>query len=193
MNKKWVLTQTALDTLLTWLSPDRDEAGVKYEAIRARLVTIFNSRGCAEPEDLADETINRVIARLADVAEGYRGDPALYFYGVAKKVRQEYDKRKFRPAPTPPPPAAQEDVEELSACLEECMQALPPEQRHLVFQYYQGDKRVKINNRRRLAQELGIALNALRIRACRIRASLQQCVEACLAGGDEAARNVSAP
>lgn len=191
MNKQWVLSQTALDSLLLWLSPDKDEAGAKYEAIRTRLIRIFASRGCAEAEDLADETINRVTARLGDVADGYQGDPALYFYAVAKKVRQEYDKRKFRPAPAPPPPA-REEVEREHACLEECMGALPPGQSRLVLAYYQGDKRAKINNRRRLAQELGIELNALRIRAHRIRASLQRCVEACLAAV-EGARNVSAP
>ena len=189
MNKKWVLTQAAFDTLLAWLSPDRDEAGAKYEAIRARLIRIFISRGCDEAEDLADETINRVVARLGDVAGGYEGDPAFYFYGVAKKVRQEYDKRKFRPAPEPQP--AHEDVEQEYACLEECMRALPAEQGRLVLEYYQGDKRAKVINRRRLAQELDIALNALRIRAHRIRAALQRCVEACLARA-EAARNVSA-
>ena len=179
MNKKWVLTQTALDALLAWLSPDRDEAAAKYEAIRARLIRVFVSRGCAEAEDLADETINRVTSRLGDVVGAYRGDPALYFYGVAKKVRQEHDKRKLRPAPPPPPPA-REEIELEHACLEECVRALPPEQRRLVIEYYQGDKRSKINNRRRLARELGIALNALRIRAHRIRAALQLCVEACL-------------
>jgi DNA-directed RNA polymerase specialized sigma24 family protein len=191
MKKEWVLTQAALDTLLAWLSPDRDEAGAKYEAIRARLIRIFTSRGCVEPEDLADETINRVIARLGDVAGGYKGDPALYFYGVAKKVRQEYNKQKLRAAPELPPPV-KEGVEQEHACLEECMLALPAEQRRLLLEYYQGDKGLKIKSRRRLAQELHIALNALRIRAYRIRATLQRCVEACMARA-EAARNVSAP
>ncbi|HEX8723027.1 MAG TPA: hypothetical protein VF736_20580 [Pyrinomonadaceae bacterium] len=192
MKKEWVLTQPTLDALLAWLSPDRDEAGMKYEAIRTRLVTIFNSRGCAEAEDLADETINRVAARLADVAEGYQGDPALYFYGVAKRVRQEYEKRKFRPAPVAPPACVHEGVEQEYACLEECMRALDPGQRRLVVAYYQGEKRAKINNRRRMARELGINQNALRIRAYRIRAALQRCVESCLERHG-AARNVSAP
>jgi DNA-directed RNA polymerase specialized sigma24 family protein len=85
-----------------------------------------------------------------------------------------------------------EGVEQEHACLEECMLALPAEQRRLVLEYYQGDKGVKIKRRRRLARELNIALNALRIRAYRIRATLQLCVEACIARA-EAARNVSAP
>lgn len=187
MNKTWTLTQTALDSLLTWLDPDRETAGAKYEAIRTRLIKIFTCRGCAEAEDLADETINRVISRLAEVADSYEGDPALFFYGVAKRVQQEYERTKFKPAaPLPaataaaaeaPPP---DEVEREYECLEKCMQAIPQNQRELVLQYYQEDKRAKINNRRQLAQQLGIAVNALRIRACRIRAGLHQCVEACL-------------
>jgi DNA-directed RNA polymerase specialized sigma24 family protein len=181
MNKAWTLTQTALDSLLAWLDPDRDAAGAKYEAVRMRLIKIFTCRGCVEAEDLADETINRVISRLAEIADSYQGDPALFFYGVAKRVQQEYDRNKFRPAVTLPVAAATPDeLEREHECLEKCMQAIPQSQRELVLQYYQEDKRAKINNRRQLAEKLGIAANALRIRACRIRAGLHQCVEACL-------------
>lgn len=179
MNKNWTLTQTALDGLLTWLDPDRERAGAKYEEIRARLIKVFTCRGCTEAEDLADETINRVMSKLADVAETYEGDPALFFYGVARKILHEYNRRKLKPAPPPPPPPPDE-LEREFECLEKCMRSLPAEQRELVLQYYRDDKRAKIDNRRRLAERLGIAANALRIRAHRIRTSLHGCVEACL-------------
>ena len=58
MNKDWILTQESFDALLNWLDPRREEAGQKYEDIRLRLIKIFTCRGCLEPEDLADETIN---------------------------------------------------------------------------------------------------------------------------------------
>lgn len=181
MNKAWILTQTALDSLLAWLDPDRDTAGEKYEAIRTRLIKIFTCRGCVEAEDLADETINRVVSKLAEIADSYQGEPALFFYGVAKRVQQEYERTKFKPAVTlPVAEAVPDEFEREHECLEKCMQAIAPSQRELVLQYYQEDKRAKINNRQQLAQKLGIAVNALRIRACRIRAGLQQCVEACL-------------
>ncbi len=178
MNKDWTLTQETLDRLLLWLDPDRDRAGAKYEQIRSRLIKLFTCRGCPEAEDLADETINRVTSKLYQVADDYQGDPALFFYAVAKKIFQEYGRRR-RAVVQPPPPAA-EGVEQEFACLEECMRGLPAEQRDLVLQYYREDKRAKIDNRRRLAERLGIAINALRIRAHRIRATLQQCVENCL-------------
>jgi len=81
--------------MLDWLDTDRERAGSKYEAIRLRLIKIFTCRGCQAAEELADETINRVIARIVEIANGYQGDPALYFYGVAQKVFLE-DARKSR-------------------------------------------------------------------------------------------------
>jgi DNA-directed RNA polymerase specialized sigma24 family protein len=179
MNKNWVLTKDAFDALLAWLDPDRDTAGQKYEAIRLRLIKIFVCRGCYEPEDLADETINRVSKKLAEIQDNYVGEPERYFYGVAKILHQEY--RRRRPVPDVPPPIDNsDDVEREYACLEKCMQNLTPNNRDLVLQYYQEEKRAKIDHRKNLADRLGIALNALRIRACRIRASLQQCVQTCV-------------
>src|SRR5689334_18556794 len=63
MNKDWVLSQEAFDALLDWLDSDREQAGIKYEDIRGRLVMMFAARGCVDAEDLADETINRVTQR----------------------------------------------------------------------------------------------------------------------------------
>ena len=90
MKKEWVLTQDAFDTLLSWLDSDRDRAGTKYETIRLRLIKSFTCRGCWEAEELADETINRVVSRVPELAGEYRGDPALYFYGVSQRIQLEY-------------------------------------------------------------------------------------------------------
>jgi DNA-directed RNA polymerase specialized sigma24 family protein len=179
MNKDLDLTKETLDLLLGWLDPDRDRAGAKYEEIRRRLIRLFICRGCTEAEDLADETINRVISKLCEVAKGYQGDPALFFYGVAKKIYLEYVRRKAKPianVSAAGPGRPEQDYE----CLDRCMQTLPPDQRDLVLQYYREDKRAKIDNRRQLALRLGIGINALRIRAHRIKAALQECVEKCV-------------
>ena len=180
MNKDWVLTKESFDALLAWLDPAREEAGRKYEDIRLRLIKIFTCRGCCEPEDLADETINRVSKKLKEIESTYSGEPARYFYGVANKVHLEYLRRK----PLQPPPPPRDDADEIEReylCLEQCIQKLTPNNRVLVLQYYQEEKRAKIDHRRQLAEQLGIALNALRIRACRIRrSSLQECVQSCV-------------
>ena len=179
MNKTWVLTQESFEALLAWLDPNRELAGQKYETIRTRLIKIFACRGCYEPEDLADETINRVTHKLEEIKATFIGERARYFYGVANKVHLEYLRRK----PAPPFPAvtnSSEEAERRYRCLDRCAAKLTAENRELVFQYYQEEKRAKIEHRKHLANRLGIAVNALRIRAHRIRKSLQDCVKECL-------------
>ena len=179
MKKQWELTQESFNQLLSWLGPNPDQAGKKYEEIRFRLIKILTCRGCLVPEDLADETINRVAKRVSEIAATYVGDPALYFFGVANNIHLEFLRRK--PDPVPPQPAEPSQESELEyQCLEQCMQQLSPKSRELIVQYYQDEKRAKIDHRKELAQKLGIALNALRIQAYRIRASLQECVFQCL-------------
>jgi DNA-directed RNA polymerase specialized sigma24 family protein len=180
MKKEWSLTQENFDALLLWLDPNRERAGDTYERIRIRLIKIFTCRGCCEPEDLADDTINRVAKRLKDIEDRFTGDRALYFYGVANKVYLEHIRKK--PVPVPPTPTRDSDeIEQEYDCLEQCMEQLSKDNRDLVLQYYQEEKRAKIDHRRRLANSLGIALNALRIRAHRIRLTLFECVQNCLA------------
>lgn len=185
MNKEWVITQEFFDKLLAWLDPDRERAGTKYEDIRRRLIKIFTCRGCVEADVLADETINRVTQKVPEMMGTYTGDPALYFYGVAHNVHLEYLRRKpdhmLQPPPPPPTLIEQPDEAEVEyGCLEQCMQRLTPDNRELVLQYYQEEKQAKIDHRKELARRLGIALNALRIRAHRIRTMLQECVEGCV-------------
>jgi DNA-directed RNA polymerase specialized sigma24 family protein len=179
MNKDWILTQESFDALLNWLDPRREEAGAKYENIRLRLIKIFTCRGCLEPEDLADETINRVSKKLPDIQDSYEGDPTRYFYGVANKVHLEYVRRK-PPPPIPPVPDNTDEIEKEYECLEKCIEKLRPEHRGLVLDYYQEEKRTRIDHRKKLADQLGIALNALRIRAHRVRLSLYECVQNCV-------------
>jgi len=191
MKKDWVLTQDAFDGLLDWLDPDREVAGRKYEAIRLRLIKIFTCRGCSEAEDLADETINRVAARVGEIATDYQGEPAAYFYGVAQKVYLEHLRKvKVKQAEVPldssfNDPAMRkdrvdDDIEPSYECLEHCLEHLPSANRQLVLEYYRQERKAKIDHRKLLAAELGIAVNALRIRAHRIRRSLEQCVHICL-------------
>lgn len=166
--------------MLRWLDEDREHAARKYETIRRRLIKVFASRGCGEAEDLADQTINRVTLKVAEISATYTGDPALYFYGVARKVLLERIRPNRTGPPPPPAPVSGAEEENRYDCLEKCLDALPAGNRHLVVEYYRDTKRAKIDNRRRVAEELGIALNALRIRALRIRKQLQKCVLECL-------------
>ena len=176
--KKKEYSQEAFDQLLAWLNPDREQAGKKYEEIRKRLITIFTCRGCFIPEELADETIDRVVMKIPELTGSYVGDPALYFYGVVNYVFHEYI-RKIPPPVPPPVLHSTKQVEQQYSCLEQCMQKLTSKNRELVLEYYSGEGD-KIQHRKQLAVKLGIELNALRIQACRLRAVLFQCVQECL-------------
>ena len=172
------LLQDDFDHLLAWLDEDRERAGEEYEKLRRRLTTIFAARGCRTPEDLADETIDRVSRRVASIQETYQGNKSLYFLGVANNVHHEYLKRP-RLAP-PPSPIGGEDQEQTYECLDTCLGSLTERSQQLIRQYYAADKHQKIRMRKQLADQLGISSNALRARALRIRETLQVCIERCL-------------
>ena len=114
---------------------------------------------------LADETIDRVAAKTDWLIANYVGDPILYFYGVVQNVHLEYKRKTLvpKPAPLPAPAPVKEETERDFDCLDECMGHLSTKNRDLVVQYYQGEKKAKINNRRKMAEEMGITLDALRI------------------------------
>ncbi|MGA9768445.1 MAG: RNA polymerase sigma factor [Blastocatellia bacterium] len=168
------------DRFLSWLDPDREEAGKKYEVIRQKLIRIFTYRGCSDVEELADITIKRVVRKIQEIIDSYVGDPALYFYGVARNVCKERCKRK--PLPTPPPATenSSEEKELRHDCLEKCLDKLAPEDRKMILSYYEGDKTAKIDGRKEMAERLGLNSNALRIRMHRIRTTLQKCMLGCL-------------
>jgi DNA-directed RNA polymerase specialized sigma24 family protein len=187
-----VLQQNDFDRLLGWLDPDPERAAAQYERIRWRLIAILAARGCPVAEELADETIDRVARRVADIERAYVGDRAIYFLGVMNNVHHEYLKR-----PTPLPrlaeiaPDAAERKERTYLCLEQCLQKLTTNSRRLIEQYYAADKRAKIDLRKRIAQEFGINVNTLRLRALRIRGVLQSCINQCVEVSE--ARTVGRP
>lgn len=183
--KRWSMTPEAFRALLAALDPDWERAGERYEEIRRSLVCFFQWRGCTSPEDHADETFNRV-ARKIEEGEVIR-DPASYFHGVARLLLLELFKSQTRErnALSRMSLNVASDTDKDTADLEEarlnslrrCLGKLPPESRHFITQYYQGEKRAKIEGRLRLAEQMRIPLNALRLRARRLREKLEICVQ----------------
>jgi DNA-directed RNA polymerase specialized sigma24 family protein len=174
------LTPEQFRQLLDWLDPDPARAGEKYEAIRRRLITIFLNRRCDEAEDLADETINRVARKAAVLKESFVGEPANYFYGVAKKVFLEHVRRcNKRPLP-PPPAAAPDEIDPYLKCLDECLEKLSPENRKFILDYYEEQKQAKITAHKEMSARLKLNPGALRARVHRIRGKLEKCVLECL-------------
>lgn len=188
MNKpsvsEWILTEEAFAKFLAHLDPDKERAGERYEALRLTLVKFFDWRGAHFPEECADETFNRV-ARKIDSGEEVR-DIASYCNGVARMIflestRAPEHKRVNLDALTSLQNASSEPegTSLQRGCLDHCLGILPEESRQLILNYYDSEKRGKIENRLSLADKLGIPLNALRNRAQRVRAKLEQCVNQC--------------
>jgi DNA-directed RNA polymerase specialized sigma24 family protein len=171
--------------LLGWLDGNIDSAAEKYEKIRQRLIRVFIGRGCHEAELLADRTIDRVIAKVPQINQGYVGEPAAYFYAVGNKIHLEWLRSQRRERETTfidltaDPPEEEEGAE--YGCLESCLDELPSDSRELILEYYRDEKRAKIERRKNLAQKLGVSIGALQIKASRIRSKLSSCVTHCVA------------
>jgi DNA-directed RNA polymerase specialized sigma24 family protein len=191
------LTPTAFKRLLEWLDDGTESHGETYLEMRRRLVAYFERRDRRFADELADETLNRVGLTLDKSGTIAVTPPARYCYVVARYVLLEDFRRdhaqvaldddrgdmgfvvpRLGPADPQDPVALRE---ERLDCLDRCLQTLKPEQRELVVEYYRDHRRQKIDRRRALAARLGISMNALAIRACRIRSTLEACVEGCRA------------
>lgn len=171
------------DSLLEWLDPDRERAGEKYQTIRARLIKIFTWKRCSDAESLADETLDRVMLRVPEVRQTYSGDPAQFFYGVAKKVLAEqmrtHSVELEAPAPSNPE-TTDTDIEKMHGCLERCLSKLSPTSRQLVINYYSKKRTQKQSPQENMAENLDVSAGVLRARVYRIRQTLRTCVQTCL-------------
>jgi RNA polymerase sigma factor (sigma-70 family) len=189
MKKDWHPTKEDFDRLLEWLDPDPEKAAQVYEQMRRNMIALFNKRGCHLSEDLADEAFNRVMRRMQNAPEGIPGSQAAYLTTVAKNLYLEYVAEYGAIAPLDPESAKLstgksgdpgDPDDRVFDCLEECLNHLPPDSRALILDYYCGVKRAKIEGRKMIAEKYGLSLNALRIRAHRIRDQLRQRLEDCV-------------
>jgi hypothetical protein len=183
-SKKWQITQEGFDKLLAGLDDNRERAGEKYQELRGSLIRFFEWRGSLFPEDNADMSINRVARKLEE-GEQVR-DLATYSLGVSRmllrelqrdQARQEQALNEFarlKSVSDGPPDSGRQ-----SECLHRCLQSLSPTDRDLIVEYYRGEKRAKIENRKTLAARLGTSINTLRMRALRLRDEIEICVQKC--------------
>jgi len=184
--KDWELTQEAFDQLLNLLDHDRELAAEKYERLRRRLLRVFEWRGSTNPDEHADETLNRVARKIAEGVE--IRDVNHFAGGVARRLFQEILEQRGReqkaldqvPEPVVVQEVTDEEIDPRLDCFRSCLNKLPAEQRRLIVDYYCDDDRSRIAQRQKLAQVLQIPLNALRIRAHRVRTQLGSCITECL-------------
>jgi DNA-directed RNA polymerase specialized sigma24 family protein len=178
------VTREKFADFLAWLSPDGDSAGEEYERVYSLLCTFFARRGCRFSDELADETINRVILKIS---EEKIENKVAYFYGVAKNVYRE-SLRKERhhldidevqiASPSPAEPSFS------SECLDKCLAELPPKSQSLILDYFSDDKPKKSKLRRRISESFGMTQTALRMCVVRCKRKLKVCIQKCMCQED---------
>lgn len=191
--KNWLITSESFARLLEWIDDGVDSGGQKYLEMRRLLVNYFDRKNSLSPDELADETLNRVARRLEEKGNIETEAPAKFCYITARFVFLESLRGKENRSVSideikADQITAKEDKdnaeekhlkEKMLACLEKCVGELGETNRELIVKYYYGAERIKIENRRSLAEKFGISSNALTIRACRIRDKLEKCVRKC--------------
>lgn len=195
------ITPEAFARFLQRLDPDTVRAAAAYETLRLALEKFFDWRGSWSPAEGADETIDRLIAKV-DGGERVE-DVRRFAYGIARLVLLEQQRQHARLPTTEledlsqvPDTARPKDVDALQDCFEACLGQLPGDARALVLGYYSGERQAKIDHRQQLARSAGISNTALRSRVHRLRDRLERCARQCTAtadarGLDEALRHVT--
>jgi DNA-directed RNA polymerase specialized sigma24 family protein len=192
--KERSLTPEAFTKLLAILDSDPETAGGKYERLRRRLIKFFEWRGSFIPDELADETLNR-LARKIDEGEEIEKNVYAFSLGIARFVLLETlknpDNRRVEmrelAAVAAPPERWEWDDDLWAVCLRECLRGVSEENRELIIEYYQDEGRARVNERKMLAARMGISLNALFSRAKRTRDKLEECVARCVKRKSKAA------
>jgi DNA-directed RNA polymerase specialized sigma24 family protein len=191
----WTLTPDAFERLLSsFNAADRERAGQEYEILRRKLFEFFAARGSRMPDECADETLNRVARKIAE-GEAVENINK-YCYGVARLVWMEVvrsrgkepvafddehaNSAKFDAAEEQKREEQREEKERQLECFEECLSKLTSETRDFIIDYYREEKGLKIEHRKAQAARLQTTLNAMRLRASRLRRELAACIESCL-------------
>ena len=172
----------AFGRLLELLGPDEQTSAAGYRRLHQRLSRFFEWNGVGDPATLADEAIERLGRRVAenDTGEPIR-NPVAFTLGIARLLLQEELRRQQREGEvlrtwemSNGDPSW--EAEEVDQALEHCLMKLPADRRAFIQRYYEHGEMKKAASHQRLAQELGLTINALRNRALRTRQDLEKCI-----------------
>ena len=184
------LSVVEFEQFLDLLATDRRQAAEKYIALRTRLEKFFEWRDCENVEELTDIVFDRVTKKIT---QGEKIENAeAYCVSVAKFVLLENRREELRKSEldensneitvrTSSEDSTEEDElrDRQMKCLEGCLTKFPSEQRKLLTDYFDTNEETLIPTRKRLAEVLGITLNTLRIRVCRLKLKLEKCTKEC--------------
>ncbi|MDQ3012203.1 MAG: sigma-70 family RNA polymerase sigma factor, partial [Acidobacteriota bacterium] len=185
--EKWSVTKDAFERLLNWLDADREQAALKYESLRRRLIEYFAKRQCAAAEDLTDEVLNCVVDHLNKRTSLLLDKPLPYIFGIARNIYRHYVNQQLRvdgeaePHRLPDRHDSEEswEKEQISQCLHQCLRRLKEDERQTLVLYYLKSTTARDEHRLRLAERLGCTINALRLKMMRLRDQLRSCITSC--------------
>jgi RNA polymerase sigma factor (sigma-70 family) len=167
-----------------------DETVARIAAFDAPLRIFFRARvrQSSDIDDLVSEVRLRLVRAVA--AKRQIEDLSRFTFGIAKNVLREYGRERKRDddiaadgelrgadgGTTGDRPDTLESNDRLIA-LDSCLGDLSDDDRALISAFY-ADSEDQVAERAQLAERCGLSLNALYIRASRIRRRLRECVEA---------------
>jgi DNA-directed RNA polymerase specialized sigma24 family protein len=171
------------------LHDDPEQAGVAYRQLHQRLERFFHLNNTEDPAHLADVAMDRLAKRAAEADGATNIDedrkiasPFSFALGIARHLLQEDARQRLRQDEAEREwlsvSAGSELYEEQQhGALEDCLSRLPLERRQLLESYYGWNGNQKIEHHRRIAERVGLNLNALRNRVFRTRAELATCMK----------------
>lgn len=174
------MQEGSLGALLNLLDDGSEPSGTAYGNLHKRLTRYFRINACADPEQLADEVLDRLAKVAANDASSI-ASPTAFALGIARHVLQENVRAQLRKAeagrnwqtlrkiPNP-------DEEIILQAIDACLTSMPAAKKDLLSTYYVSTGKQKIEHHRQLADHLGISINTLRNRLMRARRDLDACV-----------------
>jgi DNA-directed RNA polymerase specialized sigma24 family protein len=175
------LTSDSFEKLLDAFSADKTEAGLAYTNLREALVRFFELKGVSDPDQAADETLDRIAEKINQNTK--IEDLRKFAFGVARfvyleRLRKEQsrlhavDEFYLKDSGT-----KEFGVSDEIENFRECFKKLYDHERELLLRYFEDLSADELfEMRRKLADREKIELNTLRNRISRLRKRLEECI-----------------
>jgi hypothetical protein len=188
---------TAGDKLLRLFDTDQVVAGEELLRCREMLVRRFAAEHCYDADNLANQTIERVVADLEKNPQRVITNIWSFISGVARNIVHEIHRSPvlkevplddISPMQEPRTTPLDElligiaEQDNLHACLNECLEEFDAPNRQLLVSYYDAGDGEKLKQTRvRLADSLRLTSARLKKLAFNLRQKLEACIKNCLA------------
>lgn len=177
------LTSKNLTKLLAAFSDNRATAGVAYTKLRDSLVRFFRLKGDFDPDDAADETLDRVASKISQNIP--IPDLTKFSFGIARFVFLERIKNNGKEQI-----AAQgfygdkllsmpevEKNDDFSP-LRECFNRLTDNEKQVLQDYFADLPHPNLlEHRKKIQMKYNISLSGLRVKIFRLRERLENCLK----------------